>query len=207
MQPFKGSGRGHSLTAASNFLRAVSTVSPAWARSTCSGRSALARIRSSSHFGQLGTSHFLKGSAGVPPAVSRILRDTSSSGWSILLQAVVGASRSKPAEPRMGTQRMTRLIPNINSAPIGNGFPLHRSWNILFKSALGTFCSKFCEVRLNKGPENHLKFSGPKDSLLLQNHMQWVGLVLIHSAGAAIDCRPDESSKDEVAGHGRTTAT
>jgi hypothetical protein len=43
----------HSLTAASNFLRAVSTVSPAWARSTCSGRRALARIRSSSHFGQM----------------------------------------------------------------------------------------------------------------------------------------------------------
>ena len=64
MQPFKGSRRGHSLTAASNFLMAVSTVSPAWARSNCSG--------------QLGTSHFLKGSAGVPPAVSRILRDTSS---------------------------------------------------------------------------------------------------------------------------------
>ena len=118
MQPFKGSRRGHSLTAASNFLRAVSTVSPAWARSTCSGRRALARIRSSSHFGQLGTSHFLKGSAGVPPAVSRILRDTSSSGWSILLQAVVGASRSKPAEPRMDTQRMTRLIQIINSALI-----------------------------------------------------------------------------------------
>jgi hypothetical protein len=37
--------------------------------------------------------------------------------------------------------------------------------------------------------------------------MQGVGFVLIHGTGPAIDRCANETSKDEVAGHGRTTAT